>query len=147
MKRTALCTVKVCPHPTDPWFHVCERCGSPAVHHHHRIPKGMGGSKERDVKENIVMLCARHHEEAHGIGASTAEGEAREEFRDGADLASLSAAGASSSGGEGWPQRTNPPHVAAISPSPQAGGRDSRELPSRVPACAVTPAPSLESLE
>ena len=70
----ALCRVKVCPNPTDPWYHVCERCGSPAVHHHHKEPKGMGGSKERDVESNIVMLCHLHHEQAHGIGASSSGG-------------------------------------------------------------------------
>lgn len=64
---TPLCTVKVCPFPTDPWAHVCEKCESPAVHHHHRIPKGMGGSKERDTKSNIQMLCEPHHREAHGV--------------------------------------------------------------------------------
>lgn len=70
--RTPLCRVKVCPHPSDPWYHVCAVCEAPAVHHHHNEPKGMGGSKERDVKENIVMLCAIHHMEEHGIGASSA---------------------------------------------------------------------------
>lgn len=77
--RTPLCTVKVCPFPTDPWAHVCAVCEAPAVEHHHKIPKGMGGSKARDVKENIIMLCHTHHEQAHGI---------QEERNDGKRLAS-----------------------------------------------------------
>lgn len=40
----------------------------------------MGGSKARDVKENIIMLCPTHHREAHG--AATGEGEAQS-LRDG----------------------------------------------------------------
>lgn len=159
----ALCRVKVCPRPSDPWFHECEVCQSPAVHHHHRIPKGMGGSKARDVKENIVMLCARHHEEAHGIGASSDGGEGTRQARGDASIGaeSVGAAvvatplppspGASSSGGEDMPP-------FSVSSSPQDAGGASDGLEPTFDYCApsaarhtvaTTPSsvPSLESLE
>lgn len=34
----------------------------------------MGGSKARDVKENIVMLCPTHHREAHGASTPGPDG-------------------------------------------------------------------------
>lgn len=50
---------------------VCPECGRPpdfrGMHKHHIKPKGMGGSKERDVEANIQWLCARCHAAKHGI--------------------------------------------------------------------------------
>jgi hypothetical protein len=34
---------------------------------HHIQPKGMGGSKARDVPENKIWLCGKCHSEQHGI--------------------------------------------------------------------------------
>lgn len=71
MRRTPLCSVDYCPARTDPWWHVCQVCESPEIHHHHIEERGMGGSKSRKYDPaNIIPLCALHHEQAHGIGAS-----------------------------------------------------------------------------
>jgi hypothetical protein len=61
--REALCRAKVCPFPSDPFWHVCIVCGNPEVDHQHVDSRKMGGSKSRDVPENIVMLCRAHHDE------------------------------------------------------------------------------------
>lgn len=38
----------------------CPHCGeTEAVAPNHRLNRGMGGSKERDVPSNIVVLCSR----------------------------------------------------------------------------------------
>lgn len=44
----------------------CQICGSTEnLHVHHVIPLGMGGSKERDVPENMIVLCATCHDKVH----------------------------------------------------------------------------------
>ena len=37
---------------------ICEACGSPAVDVHHVYGRG----KEKDVIENLMALCRRHHD-------------------------------------------------------------------------------------
>lgn len=53
----------------DEWIpcEVCDDIDQPslAVDVHHIIPKGMGGSKQKDYIENLIGLCRRHHNEAH----------------------------------------------------------------------------------
>jgi hypothetical protein len=39
----------------------CEICGCQSVDLHHIEARGMGGSKERDVIENLMALCRGHH--------------------------------------------------------------------------------------
>lgn len=39
----------------------CEACGRKAVDIHHIKARGMGGSKERDVIENLQALCRKCH--------------------------------------------------------------------------------------
>ena len=39
----------------------CEVCNSTAVDIHHIEPRGMGGSKEKDVIENLMALCRDCH--------------------------------------------------------------------------------------
>ena len=39
----------------------CEACGRKAVDIHHIKARGMGGSKERDVIENLQALCRSCH--------------------------------------------------------------------------------------
>ena len=39
----------------------CEICGCEAVDLHHIEARGMGGSNERDVIENLMALCRGHH--------------------------------------------------------------------------------------
>jgi len=41
----------------------CEACLSPAVDVHHIHGRGKG----RDVIENLMALCRKHHEQAHSI--------------------------------------------------------------------------------
>ena len=41
----------------------CEACGSPAVDVHHIYGRGEG----KDVIENLMALCRKHHEQAHSI--------------------------------------------------------------------------------
>lgn len=43
-------------------FIPCEICGSRAVDIHHIDCKGMGGSKKKDVIENLMALCREDHE-------------------------------------------------------------------------------------
>ena len=40
----------------------CEVCGKRAVDIHHIEARGMGGSKEKDVIENLMALCRSCHE-------------------------------------------------------------------------------------
>jgi 5-methylcytosine-specific restriction endonuclease McrA len=42
----------------------CEVCNRRAVSIHHIRPRGMGGSKTRDVIENLMALCHECHYEA-----------------------------------------------------------------------------------
>ena len=49
----------------------CEICWAPSVDVHHIDFKGMGGSKNKDIPENLIALCRRHHDAAHGINADT----------------------------------------------------------------------------
>jgi hypothetical protein len=49
----------------------CEVCGRRAVDIHHIEPRGMGGSKTRDVIENLMALCREcHHEADFGVELS-----------------------------------------------------------------------------
>lgn len=43
-------------------FIPCEICGKRAVDIHHIDARGMGGSKNKDVIENLMALCRRHHD-------------------------------------------------------------------------------------
>ena len=45
-------------------FICCEVCQAPANSVHHIVPRGMGGSKSRDVIENLMALCGKCHHEA-----------------------------------------------------------------------------------
>jgi hypothetical protein len=52
-------------------FVPCEVCGSRAVAVHLIRPRGMGGSKTRDVIENLMALChSCHHEADFGTSLS-----------------------------------------------------------------------------
>ena len=42
-------------------FICCEVCGAKAVDIHHIEPRGMGGSKTKDVIENLMALCRNCH--------------------------------------------------------------------------------------
>lgn len=46
----------------EDWI-ACEVCESEAVDIHHIQARGMGGSKHRDVIENLMALCRDCHEE------------------------------------------------------------------------------------
>ena len=46
-------------------FPNCAICLRPGIEVHHIWPKGMGGSKERDIPENWISLCHSHHMAAH----------------------------------------------------------------------------------
>jgi len=46
-------------------FPECAICLKLGIQVHHIWPKGMGGSKERDVQENWISLCYSHHMAAH----------------------------------------------------------------------------------
>lgn len=43
-------------------FIPCEVCGGKAVDIHHIKARGMGGSKYRDVIENLMALCRKCHD-------------------------------------------------------------------------------------
>ena len=47
-------------HETD--FIPCEMCGQKAVDIHHIDARGMGGSKDKDIIENLMGLCRSCHE-------------------------------------------------------------------------------------
>lgn len=42
-------------------FIPCEVCGVQSVDIHHLIPRGAGGSKEKDYIENLMALCRPCH--------------------------------------------------------------------------------------
>jgi len=42
-------------------FIPCEVCGNRAVDIHHINCRGMGGSNNKDVIENLMGLCREHH--------------------------------------------------------------------------------------
>ena len=46
-------------------FIPCYVCSKKAVDIHHIEQKGMGGSKTKDVIENLIPLCRHCHEAAH----------------------------------------------------------------------------------
>jgi len=48
-------------------FRSCAVCGGLDTVVHHIIPKGIGGSKVRDVKNNWITLCNAHHLAAHRL--------------------------------------------------------------------------------
>lgn len=43
-------------------FIPCEVCGKPANDCHHVKARGMGGTKKKDVIENLMALCRSCHE-------------------------------------------------------------------------------------
>jgi 5-methylcytosine-specific restriction endonuclease McrA len=45
----------------DAHSYECEVCGAPATDIHHIYCKGMGGSKSKDVIENLMGLCRPCH--------------------------------------------------------------------------------------
>lgn len=45
----------------------CAVCNYPETAIHHINPKGMGGSKIRDIKNNWLSLCDFHHRSAHHL--------------------------------------------------------------------------------
>jgi 5-methylcytosine-specific restriction endonuclease McrA len=45
-------------------FVPCEVCGAKAVDIQHIEPRGMGGSKTKDVIENLMAMCRKCHHEA-----------------------------------------------------------------------------------
>ena len=57
-------------HQTD-WI-PCEMCGQTAVDIHHIEARGMGGSKDRDVIENLMALCRSCHIRYEGNKADKA---------------------------------------------------------------------------
>ena len=58
-------------------FGRCERCLKPTLsgHHHHRRPKGLGGSRlpDRHDVANLVWLCPEDHRWAHANPRAAAE--------------------------------------------------------------------------
>ena len=44
-----------------------ELSGDLATQVHHISPKGMGGSKLKDIPENLIALTFKEHEQAHNI--------------------------------------------------------------------------------
>ena len=50
---------------------MCEACGSPAVDIHHIHGRG----KDKDVIENLIALCRKHHDMAHSSKNHVAPGE------------------------------------------------------------------------
>ena len=51
-------------HDTD-WI-PCEMCGQTAVDIHHIEARGMGGSKDKDIIENLMALCRSCHNRYEG---------------------------------------------------------------------------------
>jgi hypothetical protein len=49
-------------------FIPCSRCGHGSVDVHHIDPKGIGGSKNKDVPENLEACCRLLHDWYHGWG-------------------------------------------------------------------------------
>jgi len=50
---------------------VCEACGCPAVDIHHIQGRGKG----KNVINNLMALCRKHHEQAHGTIKPISKGE------------------------------------------------------------------------
>jgi 5-methylcytosine-specific restriction endonuclease McrA len=48
-------------------FIPCSNCSAQATDIHHIKSRGMGGSKRLDVPDNLIALCRRCHNAAHGI--------------------------------------------------------------------------------
>lgn len=46
---------------------LCENCGAVSADIHHIYQKGIGGSKTKDYIENLIALCRKCHNRAHGI--------------------------------------------------------------------------------
>ena len=44
----------------------CEMCGQTAVDIHHIEARGMGGSKDKDIIENLMALCRSCHNRYEG---------------------------------------------------------------------------------
>ena len=44
----------------------CEICSRrPPSEPHHIESRGMGGGNRKDIRSNLVALCAKHHREVH----------------------------------------------------------------------------------
>ena len=85
--HTPLCTVDWCAYPSDPDWHVCIVCQSPAVQHAHVESRSHNPSRRKD-KANQVMLCVLHHQEVdlrqngtHGHAIRQIPGRGRLYFR------------------------------------------------------------------
>lgn len=52
-------------------FMPCEICGAAMVDVHHIDSRGMGGSKDKDVIENLMGLCRGCHDVAHMADTKT----------------------------------------------------------------------------
>ena len=85
--HTPLCTVDWCAYPSDPDWHVCIVCQSPAVQHAHVESRSHNPSRRKD-KANQVMLCVLHHQEVdlrqngtHGHAIRRIPGRGRLYFR------------------------------------------------------------------
>lgn len=55
---------------------MCVKCGDMAEHVHHRVTRGMGGSKDEHLwfsPEMLVSLCFRCHREIHDHPAESYE--------------------------------------------------------------------------
>lgn len=54
---------------TETDFIPCAVCGQKAIDIHHVEPRSHFGGKRKDAcdsAENLIALCRKHHEEAHG---------------------------------------------------------------------------------
>lgn len=60
MKKHTKVYLQSMGYDTTDWI-PCEVCGSKAVDIHHIEARGMGGSKNADVIENLMALCRKCH--------------------------------------------------------------------------------------
>jgi len=61
------------------WFG-CELCGAQASHFHHIKFRSRYKGKDRDDVENIMLLCAKDHRDAHSSKVSPEELQEIHEF-------------------------------------------------------------------
>ena len=65
MKNPTKIYLKEMNHHESDWI-PCEMCGQTAVDIHHIEARGMGGSKDKDVIENLMALCRSCHNRYEG---------------------------------------------------------------------------------